>query len=242
MVNNDRQNTGNNIYNDNDANLMAIYDLMFGYFGYRGWWPGETIFEICVGAILTQSVSWKNVTKAIDNLKRANLLELERMYRAASEEIEQCIIPAMYFRMKTRKLKAFVDYVVDIYQGDIVKMFNKDLISLRDELLGIYGIGPETADSIILYAAEKPVFVVDAYTKRIFSRMGIFRDGVTYDEMQNYFMKGISPDVQLYNEYHALITGIGNRFCSNKKPKCNSCPLEEVCRFSGRDIGEQIKE
>ncbi len=216
--------------------LMHIYDRMLEHFGPRGWWPGETVFEVCVGAILTQSVSWKNVTKAIDNLKKAGLLELEAMYRASDEEIEQCIIPTMYYRMKTKKLKAFVNHVMEKYNGDLDKMFSKDTDSLRTELLGIYGIGPETADSIILYAAEKPVFVVDAYTRRIFSRLGIFEENVTYDQMQKYFMSRISPEAPLYNEYHALVTGIGNRFCSNKRPKCRECPLSETCLYpQGRD-------
>jgi len=211
--------------------LMQIYNRMFAYFGPRSWWPGETMFEICVGAILTQSVSWKNVMKAIDNMKRAGLLELESMYTASAEAIEQCIIPTMYYRMKTKKLQAFVSHIMQKYNGDLAKMFSKDMDSLRIELLSIYGIGPETADSIILYAAEKPAFVVDAYTRRIFSRLGIFSDDVTYDEMKNYFMQRLSPDVPLYNEYHALVTGIGNRFCSNKRPKCKECPLGEKCLF-----------
>ncbi len=216
--------------------LMYIYNRMFEYFGSRSWWPGETIFEICVGAILTQSVSWKNVMKAIENLKRAGFLELESMYNASDEAIEQCIIPTMYYRMKTKKLKAFVGHIMQKYNGNLTKMFNKDMDSLRIELLGIYGIGPETADSIILYAAEKPAFVVDAYTRRIFSRLGIFSEDVTYDEMQDYFMKRLSPDVPLYNEYHALVTGIGNRFCSNKRPKCKECPLRERCFYpQGRE-------
>ncbi|WP_418790047.1 endonuclease III domain-containing protein [Phosphitispora sp. TUW77] len=216
---------------NSDYELMHIFNIMLEYFGPRGWWPGETIFEVCVGAILTQSVSWKNVMKAIGNLKKAGLLEFDDMYMASDEVIEQCIIPAMYYRMKTKKLKAFLRHVAEKHNGHLVKMFTRDRDSLRKELLGIYGIGPETADSIILYAAQKPIFVVDTYTKRIFSRLGIFKEEVTYDQMQDYFMKRLYPDVPLYNEYHALLTGIGNRFCSIKKPKCIECPLNEKCNY-----------
>lgn len=212
-----------------EQKLRQLYDLMLACFGPRGWWPGDSVFEICVGAILTQSVSWNNVAKAIENLKAAGLLDLSKMYQAAPEEIEQCIIPTLYYRQKAKKLKAFVSHVVEKYAGDLQAFLEKDLPALRDELLSLYGIGPETADSIILYAAQKPVFVVDAYTRRIFSRLGLLPENATYAEMQDFFMKHLAADVPFFNEYHALITGIGNRFCKNKKPKCDSCPLTDVC-------------
>jgi endonuclease-3 related protein len=210
--------------------LHQIYDKMFQHFGHRGWWPGDSDFEICVGAVLTQSVSWKNVAKAIENLKKAGLLDLNKMYDAAPEDIEKCIIPTLYYRQKAKKLKAFVSHVTEKYSGDLTAFLGKNLPELRAELLSLYGIGPETADSIILYAAEQPVFVVDTYTRRIFSRLSLFDDDITYEEMQNYFMSHLPNDVQFYNEYHALIVGIGNRFCSNKKPKCAECPLTGLCR------------
>lgn len=214
--------------------LTDIYQNMFKFFGPRDWWPGETKFEICVGAILTQSVSWKNVAKAIGNLKNAGLLDIYAMYEAPSEEIEQCIVPTLYFRMKARKLKAFVIHVVENYNGNLQLLFEKPLAELRPELLGIYGIGQETADSIILYAAEKPIFVVDAYTKRIFSRIGLFPENITYQQMQKYFMDRLEPDVPFYNEYHALIVGVGNSFCGNKKPKCGQCPLIIFCKHTAK--------
>lgn len=211
------------------SKLMDIYELMFSHFGARGWWPGDSLFEICIGAILTQSVSWKNVAKAIGNLRDAGLLDLYAIYESPIEEIEKRIVPTLYYRMKARKLKAFSKHVVENYQGNLQLMFHRNLPELREELLGIYGIGPETADSIILYAAEKPIFVVDAYTRRIFSRLGLFPEDYTYDQMQQFFMKHLKPDVQFYNEYHAQIVGVGNQFCGNKKPKCGECPIGILC-------------
>lgn len=210
--------------------LHQAYDKMLQHFGPRGWWPGDSDFEICVGAILTQSVSWKNVAKAIDNLKNADLLELDKMYGADPETIENCIIPTLYYRQKAKKLKAFVNHVTENYAGNLSAFLGKDLGDLREELLNLHGIGPETADSIILYAANKPVFVVDAYTRRIFARLGLFKDDISYNEMQEFFMRHLTPDVRFYNEYHALIVGVGNRFCSNKKPKCAECPLTGLCK------------
>jgi len=212
------------------SQLHAFYESMYGYFGPRGWWPGESQFEICVGAILTQSVSWKNVAKAIDNLKSIGLLDIFEMYHRPVEDIEVCIVPTLYYKMKARKLKCFVNHLVEKYNGDFSRMFNKSIAELRKELLGIYGIGPETADSIILYAAEKPIFVVDAYTRRIFSRLGFWNEIVTYEQMQEFFMKHLPPETQFYNEYHAQIVGVGNRFCSNKKPRCAECPISSKCK------------
>ncbi|PKM82660.1 MAG: endonuclease [Firmicutes bacterium HGW-Firmicutes-14] len=212
--------------------LMEIYKKMFEHFGPRGWWPGDTDFEICVGAILTQSVSWKNVMKAINSLKASGLLDVSRMYSCSNETLEKHIIPTMYYRMKAKKLKAFAGNIVEKYNGNLRQMLSRPLEELREELLSIYGIGPETADSIILYAAGKPVFVVDAYTRRIFSRLGIFREDVAYDEMQRYFMRHLPHDVQLFNEFHALIAGTGNKYCGNKKPKCSRCPVLQECGFT----------
>ncbi len=219
--------------------LMKIYDLMSAYFGPRGWWPGDSNFEICVGAILTQSVSWKNTAKAISNLKNAGLLDLKAMHCCPQAEIEKCIVPAMYFRTKARKLKAFVSHVMGKYNGDLSRMLARDGPELREELLAIYGIGPETADSMILYAAGKRVFVVDAYTRRIFSRLGFYQDNISYTQMQEFFMHRLPPEVPLYNEFHALIVGIGNRFCSSRRPKCQECPLREFCNYSRREEGDK---
>ncbi len=210
--------------------LAQAYNLMFDHFGPRHWWPAETTFEIIVGAILTQSVSWRNVSKAIEDLRKAGLLDLKAMYVAPIESIEQEIVPTLYWRMKAKKLKAFVNHVMEKYAGSLENFLVKDMDELRTELLSLFGIGPETADSIILYAAQKPIFVVDAYTRRIFHRLGIFKEDVTYDDMQRYFMRHLPPDVQYYNEYHALIDGVGNNFCANKRPKCEQCPVHSLCK------------
>lgn len=212
--------------------LMLFYDKMLAHFGPRNWWPGETPFEVVIGAILTQSVAWRNVEKAISNLKKAQLLDIDKLHKADPESVALHIVPTLYYRMKAHKLKAFVHVLVEKYGCVLAKMFDQDMLQLREELLSIYGIGPETADSIILYAAEKPIFVVDAYTKRIFQRLGIFPADIDYTGMQNYFMTHLPADVGLYNEYHALIVGIGNQFCASKNPVCVNCPLNEDCRYA----------
>lgn len=209
--------------------LMRYYEKMLEHFGPRGWWPGETTLEICIGAILTQSVSWKNVAKALQNLKNKGLLDIDQLYQSPIEQIEQCIHPTLYYRMKAKKIKAFINHMVHHHEGCFEHLFGQSINQLREELLGIYGIGQETADSMILYAAEKPIFVVDAYTRRIFSRIGLFAEDITYHEMQQFFMNHLEADTPLYNEYHALIVGVGNGFCANKKPKCTFCPLEAYC-------------
>ncbi len=219
--------------------LMEIYCKMYEHFGPRGWWPGETDFEICVGAILTQSVAWRNVERAINNLKEKGLCTLRGMYNSTLEELERCIVPTMYYRMKAKKLKCFVNHVVENY-GSLRPMFDKNLPELRNELLGIYGIGHETADSIILYAAEKPIFVVDAYTKRIFSRLGYFEENASYDLMQRYFMEHLPPDTRLYNEYHALIVAVGNNYCRIRQARCPECPIGEFCACCPVDHEENI--
>jgi endonuclease-3 related protein len=208
--------------------LITIYKKALEHFGPRGWWPGDTDFEICVGAILTQSVSWKNVSKAITCLKTNGLLDIWEMHVCENETLEKCIIPTMYYRMKARKLKAFVKHIIEKYDGNLQKMWDKEMQLLRTELLNIYGIGPETADSIILYASRKAIFVVDAYTKRIFVRLGYFDETVSYEQMQQFFMQNLPIEEQLFNEYHALIVGVGNNFCSSKVPKCNVCPLNSI--------------
>lgn len=212
--------------------LMHIYNKMFAHFGPRKWWPAETTFEVIVGAILTQSVAWRNVEKAINSLKQAGLLDIKALYSADTEAVAQLIVPTLYFRMKARKLKSFVNLLVDKYRGSLPGLFNQEMSKLREELLAVYGVGPETADSIILYAAEKPIFVVDAYTKRIFQRLGLFKDDIDYAGMQNFFMTNLPADTYLYNEYHALIVGIGNQFCTNKNPACHRCPLNEECKYA----------
>jgi len=185
---------------------------------------------IAIGGLVklpAQNVAWKNVEKAIYNLKKAGLLDLESIYNSPLEQIAELIHPSRYYNVKAKKLKAVASHIMENYQADLDRFLQKSLEELRQELLEIWGIGSETADSIILYAAELPSFVVDAYTKRIFQRLGIFPDDINYDEMREYFMKNLPGDIELYNDYHAQIVALGNNICKNK-PQCNICPLYDL--------------
>ncbi|NLU11173.1 MAG: endonuclease III domain-containing protein [Tepidanaerobacter acetatoxydans] len=209
--------------------LVKIYDKLLEAFGPQHWWPADDDFEIIVGAILTQSVSWKNVEKAIDNLKAEGLLSLDAVLAVDKDKLAALIKSTMYYNQKALKLKNFCRYIKQNYGGDIYSLFEKSIPNMRAELLSIKGIGPETADSIILYAAEKPIFVVDAYTRRIFSRLGFLPDDAKYSQMQDFFMSNLPSDVNLFNEYHALIVRLGKDYCKNKKPLCNECPVKNHC-------------
>ena len=197
---------------------------MYQAFGPQLWWPAEDDFEVIVGAILTQSVSWKNVEKAIYNLKAEELLSVEAILSVDKDKLASLIRSTMYYNQKTLKLKNFCQYIQQNYNGDIYELFKKDICEMREELLNIKGIGPETADSIILYAAQKPIFVVDAYTRRIFSRLGFFPEDVKYPEMQAFFMENLPKDVELFNEYHALIVRLGKDYCKSKSPFAMNVP------------------
>lgn len=203
---------------------MAIYKKLRCSFGPQGWWPGETPFEVIVGAILTQNTSWENVEKAIVRLKRDGLLHPEKLYHIEESVLAQAIRPSGYYNIKAVRLKNFMDFLFGEYQGDLALMFAEDLGTLRGGLLGIKGIGPETADSILLYAGSKPIFVVDAYTKRVFSRHNLVSPDADYREIQDLFMRNLPKNVELYNEYHAQIVHLGKNFCK-KRPKCTDCPL-----------------
>ncbi|NPV91504.1 MAG: endonuclease III domain-containing protein [Firmicutes bacterium] len=209
--------------------MRLIYDRLLDHFGPRGWWPAETDWEVVVGAILTQNVAWRNVVQAIDNLRGAGLLELERMRQASEEELAVLIVPTRFYQVKARKLKRFVSYLVENYDGDLYRLLDQPWAKLRGELLSLWGLGPETVDSILLYAGRHPVFVVDAYTRRIFSRLRLLPEDAGYQEMQDFFMLHLRGSEEIYNEYHALIDGLGNRVCLSKKPRCGECPLREMC-------------
>ncbi|NLC07425.1 MAG: endonuclease III domain-containing protein [Syntrophomonadaceae bacterium] len=210
--------------------LLNIYECLYQHFGPRGWWPADTPWEVAVGAILTQNVAWRNVEQAIANLKEANLLGLQEMQLATEEEIASRIRPTRYYNTKARKLKVFVNYLTEQYAGELSNLWHQPLEKLRAELLNLWGLGPETVDSILLYAGNQPIFVVDAYTRRIFSRLGLLPEKVTYAEMQRFFMDHLPVEVELYNEYHALIDALGNQVCLNRAPKCHLCPLAEQCQ------------
>ncbi|MEK7805777.1 MAG: endonuclease III domain-containing protein [Planctomycetota bacterium] len=207
--------------------LLQIYQKMFDALGPRHWWPGETPFEVIIGAILTQNTNWSNVEKAIKNLKTAGKLSPEGIYELSVTELAELIRPSGFFNVKAKRVKAFINWLFSRYEGNLSKMFAQKLQALRSELLSVKGIGPETADSILLYAGNMPTFVVDAYTHRIFSRHELIPEESTYDEMKSFFEENLPEDVQLFNEYHALIVNIGKTFCKTKKV-CEPCPLKDL--------------
>ncbi len=214
-------------------NLLRMYRLLYDAYGPQQWWPADSPFEVVVGAILTQSTSWKNVERAIANLKRYQALSPQALHTISVQKLAALIRPAGYFRQKARKLKAFVEHLWIHHHGNLKKMLAQPTEELRAELLSIWGIGPETADSILLYAAHKPIFVVDAYTKRIFSRLGLVSSDISYGELQKLFMRRLPKSAQLFNEYHALIVRHGKEVC-RPKPLCARCPLARVCWFYRR--------
>ena len=205
--------------------LYIIYRNLFSYFGPQHWWPGETPFEVAIGAILTQNTNWRNVEKAIGNLKSQGRLHPLKMHNMPVSSLASLIRPAGYFNTKARRLKNFLDLLFGQYRGSLNNMKKEDPGAMRKKLLKVNGIGPETADSIILYALEKPVFVIDAYTKRVLSRHNIIAHDVSYDEFQELFHSGLRREVKLFNEYHALFVRVGKEFCRTK-PLCAGCPLK----------------
>jgi endonuclease-3 related protein len=206
--------------------LLRIYNTLYRAFGPQHWWPGDTPFEIAVGAILTQNTNWTNVEKAIGNLKKANLLNADALYKMPHKKLALFIRPAGYFNIKAKRLKEFLTFFLNHYNGSIRQMRIEGTQTLREKLLNINGIGPETADSILLYALEKPVFVIDAYTKRILQRHNLVSEKATYQELQELFHRSLPLDVQLFNEYHALFVRLGKEYCK-PKPRCEGCPLED---------------
>ncbi|NLL06535.1 MAG: endonuclease III domain-containing protein [Clostridiaceae bacterium] len=212
------------------AQLLEIYNLLFSKYGDQHWWPANTKFEVIVGALLTQFISWKNVVKAIDNIKASNLLDVHKLHECDIELLKELIRPAGFFNRKASILKSVMTFLVEEYEGDLDKMFLTSLDVIREKLLKVKGIGPETADSILLYAGMKEIFVVDAYTMRIFTRLGLLKGDEKYHQVQEFFMKYLPKDVDLYNQYHALIVKLGSDCCHSKKPKCDKCSLQDLCQ------------
>ncbi len=206
--------------------LMEIYNTLSQFYGPTGWWPGDSPFEIAIGAILTQNTAWTNVEKAIEKLKTENLLNPYKIIHCDRLQLEQAIRPSGYFRQKAERLIIFCEFLIEKYGGKIENMAQRNTTYIRKELLNLKGIGPETADDILLYACEHSIFVVDAYTKRIFSRHGILNEDMKYEEIQNYFHKHLPKDVHMYKEYHGLIVWTGKDYC-RKTPKCSQCPLNK---------------
>ena len=209
------------------AKLIEISELLYERYGGQDWWPGEGRCEIIVGAVLTQNTNWQNVEKAIANLKSAGCLDPQSLYEMPVEALAELIRPAGYYNIKAQRLKNFLDWLFDNYSGSINALENKTVDSLRAELLAIKGIGAETADSIILYAFEKPVFVVDAYTCRVMGRHGFIENGADYEQVRELFESNLTTDVSLFNEYHALLVRVGKEHC-RPKARCEGCPLEAL--------------
>jgi len=207
--------------------LTEIYQLLYDRFGPQRWWPGETQFEIIIGAILTQNTNWANVEKAIANLKSADCLTPEKIHNIPILKLAELIRPAGYYNIKAKRLKNFVDWLFNNYSGQLTNLENLDTDQLRAELLAIRGIGCETADSILLYALNRCVFVVDAYTARVAFRHRLIEPEADYEQLRELFQSNLPEDTQLFNEYHALLVRVGKEFCK-PKAKCPGCPLEKL--------------
>lgn len=242
--------------------IRRYYAALYREWGPQHWWPAETQFEVIVGAYLTQNTAWVNVERALENLRRSKLLSIDGIRRVKLSRLEQLIRPSGYFRQKAARLKGFVQFLDTYYEGSLQKLFSEPTKKLRDELLGLNGIGPETADSILLYAGNHPVFVVDAYTRRILERHGVMPEKTTYEQIRELFQESLRPIatelettsaeacapledgirgaahppsamstaqrtalVQVYNEMHGLIVGVGKNYCRKSTPACDACPL-----------------
>lgn len=212
----------------NAGSLRSIYKRLFRRFGPQHWWPAQTPFEMMAGAILAQATNWQNVVRAIDRLRQHGALSPQKILALRSTRLESLVRPAGYFRQKAKRLKEFSRWYVRRYGGRHERMFRIPTDSLRQELLQLHGIGPETADSMLLYAGAKPVFVVDAYTRRLFVRHGLVRPQAAYDEIQRLAMRELPFKASLYNEFHALIVAVGKRACHRRAPACERCPLDDL--------------
>lgn len=214
------------------VSLQRVYAKLLDHFGPQRWWPGETPFEVIVGAVLTQNTNWKNVEKAIENLRQEGLLDPHALHNLPAAELAEVIRPAGYYRLKAGRLHNVVAYLVERYDGDLDRMFQQALDRLREELLAVKGVGPETADSILLYAGNLPTFVVDAYTYRLAVRHGWLEPEADYHQIKEFFESRLDEDATLFNEYHALIVSLGKQFCGTR-PKCEGCPLQSMLPAGG---------
>ena len=215
----------------NDTNmavLLDVYSRLYARYGPQHWWPGNSQLEVVLGAILTQSAAWTNVEKALANLRAAEALSVEALRRIDERELATLLRPSGYFNAKARKVKAFIDHLWDNYAGDLQSFLSKDIVELREELLSLYGIGEETADDIVLYAADKPSFVIDNYTRRILGRLRFSPESHTYQAYQQLFHQNLPADPAMYNEYHALLDRHAKLTCK-KEPQCKECCLLELC-------------
>ncbi len=207
--------------------LLTFYTALHQAFGPRNWWPSDSAFETIIGAILAQNVSWNGAAQAVCALKERGLLDADALYKAGPQTIAPLIRSSRYYNQKAQRIITFVTWFLNACTGDIEQMKSLPCRDLRKELLNLSGFGPETVDSILLYALEKPIFVVDAYTRRIGMRQGWFSEDVSYSEMQTFFMKRLKKDTPLYNDFHAQIVHLGNKICK-KIPHCSSCPVQNT--------------
>jgi len=211
-----------------DSPLLEVFQRLYGCYGPQGWWPAQRKFEVIVGAILTQAISWTGVERAIENMRAAGVFSLEGLTETPAEELARLVRPCLYYNVKASKLKAFAAHLWRHHQGDLEAFLSQDAPALRQELLSIYGIGEETADDILLYAAERPYFVIDAYTRRIVRRLGMAPAREDYRSFQGLFHRGLPREASLFNEYHALLDRHAKESC-RKRPLCSSCCLLELC-------------
>ncbi len=212
---------------------QEVFERLLDQLGPQQWWPGESPFEVMVGAVLVQNTAWKNVERAISHLRDADALEPQRLAAMGLEELQELIRPAGYFRIKSKRLRNLLALVNDRYGGSLEAMRNADPCDLREQLLAVNGIGPETADSILLYSLEMPMFVVDAYTHRIFARHGWSGYRADYHQLQEEITSQLPKEVSVYNELHALLVNIGHHYCRKRNPECENCPLCDMLPESG---------
>ena len=205
--------------------LNRIFRRLYSAFGPQQWWPAQSAFEVMVGAILTQNTNWSNVETAIASLKSNKLLDAKKLYKIKPEKLAGLIKSAGYYNIKARRLKSFLSFFFNNYSANINIMASLDLATLRKQLLEVNGIGQETADSILLFALNKPIFVIDTYTKRVLLRHGLIKEGTDYRGVQDIFMRNLKADTKLFNEYHALLVKLGKDYCHKQNPKCEICPL-----------------
>jgi endonuclease-3 related protein len=213
------------------TNVRVIYQHLYKALGPQKWWPADSPFEVIIGAILTQNTSWKNVEKALGVLKRNKVLTPRKLYDIEEKRLAEAIRSSGFYNIKAKRIKHFIRFLFENYQGSLERMFLEDGGCLREKLMEVNGVGPETVDSILLYAGGKPFFVVDAYTKRILLRHDLISDNASYHDIQALFMDNLEKDVSMFNEYHALLVYVGKYFCK-KIPSCEGCPLK---RFKKKD-------
>ena len=215
------------------SKLSQAYERLLAAFGPQNWWPGDSPFEIMVGAVLVQNTAWRNAERAIENLREAGVMEPHSLYALPPVELAELIRPAGYYQVKTKRLRNLLKFVIEEFDGSLDAMFSTSLSTLREHLLAISGIGPETADAILLYAGGLPTFVVDTYTHRILARHGWIDYDADYHQIKDDFESALPADAPLYNEYHALLVRVGKDYCKRTGPKCETCPLRDLLPPSG---------